>query len=66
MRDKRYFELRSLTEDIFDIRKNIMGRLDDPLSEEYMELEAYYNELCQRREELEREIFKEDNEYQTK
>lgn len=50
------FELRTLTEQIFSIRENILPKLR-PSSNEYIETEKLYNQLCVEREALEERLF---------
>ena len=56
MKDKTYFTLRELTEQIFIIREWVL-KYENPSSEKYKETVDYYNELCKERDLLEEKIF---------
>lgn len=56
MKDKAYFTLRELTEQIFIIREWVL-KYENPSSEKYKEAVDYYNELCKERDLLEEKIF---------
>ena len=55
MKDNRYYELRELTETIFQIRMMLMDM--DKSTYEHEKTSKIYNELCKQREALEAEIF---------
>lgn len=59
MKDNRYYELRELTELIFRMRQDLMYMSKYAFG--YRELEEKYNELCRKREALEKEYFKDIN-----
>lgn len=56
MEDKRYFELRMLTEAIYDLRENIMKKIKIDSFANKKAVETY-EELCKKRDRLEIEIF---------
>ena len=56
MKDKRYFDLRCLTENIFYIREYVLKFLDTS-SEKYIEVTKIYEELWKKRDALENDIF---------
>ena len=59
MKDRRYFDLRCLTENIFYIREYVLKFLD-PSSNSYKEVSKLYEELWNQRDELEHNIFGEE------
>ena len=56
MKDKRYFDLRCLTENIFYMREYVL-KLLDPSSKRYKEATKVYEELWEQRDKLEHDIF---------
>ena len=56
MKDKRYFDLRCLTENIFYMREYVLKFLDHS-SKRYKEATKVYEELWDQRDELEHDIF---------
>ena len=58
MKDKRYFDRRYLTENIYYMREYVLKFLD-PSSKKYKEATKVYEELWKQRDELEHDIFDE-------
>lgn len=56
MKDKRYYELRCLTENIFYLREYVLKFLS-PSSREYVDATKFYDELWKERDRLEHDIF---------
>ena len=56
MRDKRYFELRCLTENIFYLRECVLKFLK-PSSKNYIDVTKIYEDLWRQRDQLEHDIF---------
>ena len=59
MKDKRCFDLRCLTENIYYMREYVLKYFDHS-SNSYKEASRIYEELWKQRDELERDIFGEE------